>query len=274
MIYLLSMELFGKAIPLTWFPKLTTLRGFGMSDWSCYASRLASKFNYLNTFYDREPRIDFAESHPNLSSTADFVLSADVLEHIDQPVERAINEIWKILKPNGFLAATVPVTRDGAMLEHFPELFQYRILQLGDAPVLVNRRKDGTVEVNQDLVFHGGEGNVLEMRQFGLAHLHSKLLSAGFREVEFLLDDLPDFGILFDDDVSQPFIARKAPFALDRAAQIDLTSQWLTARHGLTTEQEMNHFLTSQMRMASDSKWLRMGRRFGLGPVFKSSCPN
>ena len=48
--------------------------------------------------------------------------------------------------------------------EHFPELHEFRIVPLGEANVLINRRRDGALEIRDDLVFHGGSGATLEMR--------------------------------------------------------------------------------------------------------------
>ncbi len=268
LIHLLSTELFGRDIPLVRFPDLPGICGLGMSDKECYAEILTSKFSYRNTYYDREPRIDFSEPHPHLSETYDFILSADVFEHIAPPVDRAVNEVWRALKPAGFLVATVPCVPNDQLREHFPELFEYRVVPIGESAVLINRRRDGTLEVREDLVFHVGQGATLEMRQFGVTELRTRLLAAGFREVYFLTNNVPEIGILFDQDVSQPLIARKAPFALDRATQIQFAEEWRVAQCRILEEQERADTLSAQVRMASDSRWLRLGRRFGLGPRF------
>ena len=119
LLYLLSMELFGRSLTLIDFPKLKWVRGLGMTDKPGYAAILAEKFDYTNTFYDRPPRFDFTEPHAGLYGAYDFVLSADVLEHVAPPVERTLEECCRLLKPNGFLAATVPCTGDDSMREHF-----------------------------------------------------------------------------------------------------------------------------------------------------------
>src|SRR5437764_4318378 len=162
LIHLLSMELFGQSLPLTEFPKLKAIRGLGMTDKQGYAEILAEKFDYTNTYYDREPRFDFTEPHPRLYGTYDFILSADVLEHIAPPVERAIEESCKLLKPHGLLGITVFCHPSDQLREHFPHLHEFRVVPLGDSMVLVNRRADGTVEVRDDLIFHGGTGATLE----------------------------------------------------------------------------------------------------------------
>jgi SAM-dependent methyltransferase len=268
LVHLLSMELFGRGLPLPDFPRLKSIRGLGMTDKPAYAEILAEKFDYTNTYYDRPPRFDFTAPHPDLHGTCDFILSADVLEHVAPPIERTLEEIHQLLKPNGFLAATVPCTRSDVMREHFPDLHQYRVVRLGDSEVLVNRRRDGGLEIRQDLVFHEGPGAVLEMRQFGLSGLRTRLLAAGFREVHFLTAEVPHAGILFDDDVSQPLIARKEPFVLNAAAQGQFLENWAAAMRQLGRETERAQTLAERIRLASESRWVRLGRRFGVGPKF------
>ena len=132
-----------------------------------YAGILAEKFDYTNTQYDREPRMDLTESHPKLHGTYDFILCADVLEHIAPPIERALDESCRLLKPHGFLGITVFCNPADRLREHFPGLNQFRIVPLGDSTVLINRRTDGALEIRDDLIFHGGTGTTLEMREFG-----------------------------------------------------------------------------------------------------------
>ena len=259
LMHLLSLELFGRALSAADFPKLKSIRGMGMTDKPGYAAILAERFDYTNTYYDRAPRFDFTARHTELYGTYDFILSADVLEHVAPPVERPLEEIARLLKPLGFLAATVPVTPDDVMREHFPELGEYRVVRLGASDVLVNRRGDGSLEARDDLVFHEGPGAVLEMRQFGRTGLRAKLLAAGFREVHYLLDDVADAGILLDGDVSQPLIARKETFQLGAEAQSELLDGWKDVQDEARLQAE-------RMRLASESRWLRLGRKLGLGP--------
>ena len=57
------MELFGEGLPLPEFPCLPAVKGLGLSDQVSYAGTLAGKFDYTNTFYDREPRIDITATN-------------------------------------------------------------------------------------------------------------------------------------------------------------------------------------------------------------------
>ena len=268
LIHLLSMELFGTSLTLAQFPILKAIRGLGLSDQAGYAGLLAKKFDYTNTFYDREPRFDISERHPQLAGSYDFILLADVLEHIAPPVECALEEACRLLKPRGFLGITIFCNPQNEMREHFPELNKYRIVRLGDSEVLVNRRRDGTLEARDDLIFHGGSGATLEMREFGMTALESKLIGAGFREALFLTENLPPIGVFFDHDVSQPLIARKEPFLMDRPALAQLLEQWRAATELAEGRQGRADTLATQVRMAEKSRWLQLGRKLGVGPKF------
>jgi SAM-dependent methyltransferase len=268
LIHLLSLELFGRSLPLSGFPRIKAIRGLGMSDKECYSGLLAEKFDYTNTFYDREPRHDFTESHPELAGQYDFILSADVLEHIAPPVERALEETRRMLKPHGFLGITVYCNPEDRLREHFPELHEFRIVPLGDKSVLINRRRDGTLEIRDDLTFHGGSGATLEMREFGAAALRDRLLAAGFRAVDFLTENVPDIGILFDHDTSQPLIARNQDFTFNHRAGHEMVDAWQAAEARARLESERAATLAGRIRLASSSRWLRLGRKFGIGPNF------
>ena len=265
LIHLLSLELFGESRVLVDFPVLKSIRGLGMSDQEGYARLLAEKFDYINTYYDRGPRMDFLASHPDLYGAYDFILSSEVLEHIAPPVDRALEEVCRLLKPRGFFGLTVFCNPGDNLREHFPHLETYRIVALGDQMVLINRRIDGSLEIHGDLIFHDGHGATLEMREFGITTLKQKLRSSGFCEVKLLTEDVPNWGILFDQDVSQPLIARKERFILPEGAfdehsvlNWDLTSLLAEIRR-----------LRAQNRMAQKSRWLKLGRTFGLGPDFR-----
>src|SRR6476620_9124807 len=82
LIYLLSSELFGDGFLLPEFPPLAGITGLGLSDQLSYAVPLAGKFDYTNTFYDREPRLDITATNSDRYGTYDFILSTDVFEHI------------------------------------------------------------------------------------------------------------------------------------------------------------------------------------------------
>jgi hypothetical protein len=92
------------------------------------------------------------------------------------------------------------------------------------------------------------------MREYGITALRNQLLSAGFQAVHLLTEDVPEIGVVFDADVSQPLIARKQPYALDGAARRELVEQWRRQ--------------SAQIDLAARSRWIRLGRSLGIGPKF------
>jgi len=254
LIHLLSLEIFGESLILKDFPRMKSIRGFGMTDKDCLAP-LAEKFDYTNTHYDREPRLDITQPHPELAGQFDFLLSADVLEHIAGPVAPAMEEMCRLLKPNGFAGITIFCNPQDQMREHFPNLHDYRLVSLGGRMVLVNRRADGTLEAHDNLIFHGGTGSTLEIREFGVTALRDQLLSAGFKDVLLLTEEVPEIGIVIDHDLSQPLLARKEPYALGPESRAELVRMWRKS--------------DEQLRLARDSRWLKLGRALRVGPDFK-----
>ena len=249
LVYTLAMELFGEGLPLPEFPNLPAVRGLGLSDQVSYAGALAGKFDYTNTFYDREPRIDITEPHPDLHGTYDFILSSDVFEHISVPVERAFEEAYKLLKPHGVLCLTTPFSLREETAEHFPDLNEYAIVSLSGAPVLVNRKKDGTLEVRDDLVFHGGAGATLEMRLFSRKDLERKLRGAGFETIAFQTEGVPRFGIAFEGDWSLPLVARKGEFVFNRQAAGQLVREFCARSAELTELRKQSADLTGRLEL-------------------------
>jgi hypothetical protein len=126
-VHLLSLALFGRSISLIEFPTNKSIVGIGMSDWSGYAKSLALKFSYTNTFYSREPKLDI--THPP-AWTCDFLISSEVFEHVEPPVDRAFVGASRLVKPGGHLILSVPFV-SGKTIEHYPNLATYKVVELG-----------------------------------------------------------------------------------------------------------------------------------------------
>jgi len=285
LIYMLALELFGEPLPLPEFPPCPEVKGFGMSDALIYATCLAEKVNYNNTFYDRQPYLDITEPHPDEHGTYDFILSSDVFEHVAPPIDRAFEEAFRLLKPNGFLCVTVPSSHlADQTVEHYPDLHQYSVVELAGEHVLINRKADKTLEIHGNLDFHGGIGATLVMRLFSMKDLERKLRAAGFTEVEWQVEPVERLGIVFEGPWSRPFVARKQPFPKISASTRSLKNERVSkaARQAepapganlplaqLHKEkaalEERLEKVEMQLRMAADSRWLKLGRRMGLGP--------
>lgn len=206
----LSLGLFGKNIILTDFPVNRKISGLGMSDWEGYATKLAEKFSYTNTYYHKEPRLDIAQPVRGiLVQSSDFVISSEVFEHVAPPVLRAFQNTFEILKPGGVLVLTVPYGNGPDTVEHFPDLYDFKIIEDKGTYRLQNLTRAGEVQEFHDLVFHGGAGATLEMRIFSETALLRHLAEAGFEEIAVHRE--PDFahGIWWPEPWSLPLTARR-----------------------------------------------------------------
>jgi SAM-dependent methyltransferase len=204
----LSRKLFaGKSLPLDQWKGVEGLKVTGVSDAELIARALGQKVSYTNTFFHQAPFLDVCAPAPEQLASCDVMICSDVLEHVPTPVERAFEGMRKVIRPGGFLLMTVPCTALEATAEHYPSLHEYRIIERGGKPVLVNRTADGRLEEFHDLVFHGGPGETLEMRSFAMNDLERRLSRAGFSTVEICAQ--PDFrhGVYWQRPYDVPIVA-------------------------------------------------------------------
>lgn len=206
----LSKELFGRGLTLPDFPHRPDIKGLGLSDEACYATPLAQKLGYLNTFYDRAPQFDVLNVGPEHEGQYDFIMSSDVFEHVPPPPHVAFANAHRMLRANGVLVFSVPYRLEGATNEHFPELFKYRLEKTDSGHVLHNETKDGRSQEFRQLVFHGGPGFTLEMRVFSLAGIKECIEQAGFASLKVYGEDDWDFGLCWKGVTwSHVMVARK-----------------------------------------------------------------
>ena len=165
-----------------WTPQKNVV-GVGMSDWDGYAKLLSEKFNYENSYYDRAPQLDIQNLTSSQLGAYDFVISSDVFEHILPPLQHAFDNMFSLLKPGGRLIFSVPYTRSSKTVEHFKEINDFEILNFKGENVLVNRSKSGSLQIYDDLVFHGGEGSTLEMRIYCESDVVNRLSLSGFDHI-------------------------------------------------------------------------------------------
>lgn len=212
LVAVLTREIFGVEQVLPHVPALKDVRGFGMSDPPALAARLAEKFDYTNTFYHQPPVLDITNPPEDAWGTYDFIVSSEVMEHVPPPVERGFANLYRLLKPNGVLVLTVPYAPWPQHTEHYPELHEYVLAAPGGRTVLVNRRRDGSIEVFENLCFHGGDGSTLEMRVFSETSLKGVMTGAGFDEVQIASESVAEFGVDHAETWSLPIVARKGKF--------------------------------------------------------------
>ncbi len=204
----LSRKLFdGKSIKLDDWKKIPGLQLKGVSDADLLANALSQRLDYQNTFYHQAPFLDVTSPGAGDLSSCDILICSDVLEHVSPPVQRAFDGMRKVIRPGGFLLLTVPCNASANTTEHFPNLHDYRIHEQDGKRSLLNQTKDGRVEHFDNLVFHGGPGETLELRHFALNDLERHLREAGFTTVEIAAQ--PDFehGVYWSQSYSVPIIA-------------------------------------------------------------------
>src|SRR3989339_1883085 len=205
----LSLELFGKNIPLYNFPCRPEIIGIGLSDNEGMAFQLRRKFTYKNTFYHKEPKLDIASIDPMLKGTMDFIISSDVFEHVNPPIANAFKSLRKLIKPTGVIIFSVPYNKNGEeTIEHFPNLHEYNIVRSANSYILQNKTRDGEMQIYDNLCFHGGEGRTLELRVFTEKSLINEFENAGFHNIKIYNQPLFESGIYWGNDDSFPMAVR------------------------------------------------------------------
>jgi SAM-dependent methyltransferase len=202
--HLLTTELFGRSMALPEVPRRPDLVGVGLSDSDNYARRLGDKFNYTNTFFHQ---LDIAAAPEDLVRRFDFIIASDVFEHVAPPVSRAFVNARRLLKPHGVLIFSVPYSLEPETREHFPDLHDYRLIEVNGSWRLENRTADGRTQVFTDLVFHGGPGSTLEMRLFSRNALVREFVNAGFAGVRIADESQAAYGIVWPEPWSIPMVA-------------------------------------------------------------------
>jgi hypothetical protein len=194
-VYALSQAVYGRAYPLTDMPRNKSVRGIGMSDSTIYASGLASAFDYTNTYYHTEPRLDVTRADLARYKDLDFIITTDVLEHIILPLEPAFNNMRAMLRTGGILIISVPYSSSLSTTEHFPNINQFKIIEFTTGEwIVLNRARNGQWEIHENVIFHGGPGTTLEMRVFSETDLVRHICSAGFEIERIYNEPILDIG--------------------------------------------------------------------------------
>lgn len=189
--------------------------GLGLSENPYLASYLKSKTIYVNSYYhlDKDDELYFDILNPNEKQLAayDYVTSLDVFEHTPPPAINAFIGAFNVLRPGGYLVFSVPYTFETETVEHFPNLYDFKIekLEQRDQFVLKNTTRYGDKEEFKNLIFHGGPGQTLEMRVFCKNDLLNLLKDSGFTEIKIWEENYPEVGAAFPEKWSRLISARK-----------------------------------------------------------------
>src|SRR5262249_33263284 len=142
-------------------------------------------------------------------------------------------------------------------IEHFPELKEFGLANIGGKTVLINRSSDEKYQIFDQLVFHNGPGATLEMRVYSEADVRARLEEAGLTRIQLDAQPNPEYGVVFSGPCSLPIVASRQPFCLGATGVTELVEQ-LTARRRI-------------LGMVRQSRWVRLGRLAGIGPDVDSA---
>lgn len=185
------------------------ISGVGLSDWEGYASHLREKFNYQNSYFHQEPRLDICRPTEKWINSCDFLISTDVFEHVLPPSKTAFEGSYSILKPGGVIVMTAPYGDNKETLEHYPDVVDFATVKLGDNYIVVIQSDKGTYYLDEKPVFHGGPGTTLEMRIFSHSDIVAQLEAAGFIDIKLHNTAVPEWGIFPPHHFGLPITARK-----------------------------------------------------------------
>lgn len=185
LVHRLSLELFGRSIPLPEFPSSKSIKGIGLTDPQPLAVVLAERFTYCNTFLTTEPRLDIRRD-PSPLGELDFLIASEVLEHVESPVAHAFANAARLLGPSGVLLLTVPWVWDGDASSAIPELHDWRLGCEEGRYVIINRRPDGQFERFWDMAFDGSPGPSFGRTREHFTELHDWRLSDDGGELHLL----------------------------------------------------------------------------------------
>ena len=157
-----------------------SIRGLGTSDDIKIAKKLGNKFDYVNTYYHKGPKLDLTDVDPQWRETARFIICSDVLEHIPPPTNIALEGLYSLVAPGGAAIVSIPYATAETSNEFYPNLDRYEIQ---DNQVVWHDTM-GQRHVDTNPEFHGGAGQTLSFRVWSLSRFEEALLSVGFSRIE------------------------------------------------------------------------------------------
>jgi SAM-dependent methyltransferase len=178
-------------------------RGVGLSDHMSLVGALGAKFGYTNSYYHQFPRLDLLAIPVEQQHVFDFVICSDVLEHVPPPADLALTGVYQLLKNGSFAILSVPpwAGREAPTKEFYPDLASW--VEFEDRVEWIDG--EGRPHVDHSPEFHGGQGQTLAFREWGMEDFCIRLLDVGFKVVQEI-EPCPELGVPALDE-SGVFIA-------------------------------------------------------------------
>ncbi len=109
-----------------------SIRGLGTSDDIKIAKQLVNKFDYVNTYYHKGPKLDLTSVDPQWRECAQFVICSDVLEHVPPPTHSALEGLFSVVASGGAAIISIPYTTADTTVEFYLNLsgMKFEIIKL------------------------------------------------------------------------------------------------------------------------------------------------
>jgi len=211
LMQILAQSIYKRDVTIDEFLIRKDIKCLGMMDPQEFATPLAEKIDYINTFIDREPFFDIYNISHEKEEQFDFVICSEIFEHLSPPISHAFLQLKRLLKPGGSIIFTVPYNFEETTKEYFPDLFDYSLCHDDNGYYLINKTKEGSIQVFRKLNFHHGEGLALVKRDFSRSGLIQNLIEAGFTDIKFWESPYFPYGIYHPEACGYPLTAKKGP---------------------------------------------------------------
>lgn len=192
MIGLMDLLIGNHKIPLEDIISQRHLCILGISDNDTYASILENKFDYVNTFMHKEPKLDVCNEETFTGHTGkyDAIICSDVIEHTSLPPRTVLQNMKRLLRTGGGIILSAPTSHFSDHVEWYPSHRSLAIIKQGDEYVVEWQNLKGCKYVDRAPIFHGGPGNTLEMRQISHVRLLEDAMAVGLaaRTIEFAME--------------------------------------------------------------------------------------
>ena len=175
-------EVFGNtSLSLARQPGRHATAGIGVSDADQYASLLAEKLGYRNTFLHQEPHLDLCNKQSVANyKNLDLLVCSDVIEHTQDLPSQVFINMMSMLKPGGIVVLSAPTYEMASSIEWYSGATSVKVIPYRDRHVVIWSTIRGNDYIDTTPCFHGGPGDVLEMRLISHSQLVAEARAAGF----------------------------------------------------------------------------------------------
>jgi hypothetical protein len=190
--------------PLCDLSEFRTVNAIGVSDDDRLARVFQEKFSYTNTFFHTDPKLDICSRESCSGYRADLIICSDVIEHTVSTPIVPLSNLYNMLTPGGGLVLSAPTFLFDSTIEWYGGMVEMEVSEEGGRHIVRWRNKRSTQYVDTDPVFHGGPGQVLELRLISHSELLAVARSVGF--VGGTLEFAPEWGYLWPITRQLPYI--------------------------------------------------------------------